>query len=437
MTAQSETTDAVKDAILRKLRLDIGKLDGDSDVDAISEIIGRIAVCSLDGIARERLLQTIKQQTRTALSILRKQLTEAIRAQQAGRSTGQIEGMILDAFGDPCPLEANAVTLLRQKLPGLFALDEFRQLPMVMQPPPWARSGETYPRPLTDADDAALLTFVQRQGVHLRGRPAIRTVMAEIIHDHVFHPVREYLDGLQWDSVPRLNQWLTTYLGAQEVPNYTAIVGPKWMISAVARIFRPGCIAKYCLLLLLGPQDLGKSTALSVLGDEFYTDDIAELGTKDAAMQNAGVWIVELAELASTRKAHLDSVKSFISRATDRFRPPYGTHPIARPRQSVLAGTVNPSDAFLKDDTGNVRFWTTTCTKIDLDALRRDRDQLWAEAVHRVRAGETWWLEDTSTIEAARAEQAEHTETVEDHPWFKLIEDWIRDEEKLVYALAT
>ena len=207
------------------------------------------------------------------------------------------------------------------------------------------------------------------------------------------------------------------------------------MISAVARIFRPGCIAKYCLLLL-GPQDLGKSTALSVLGGEFYTDDIAELGTKDAAMQNAGVWIVELAELASTRKAHLDSVKSFISRATDRFRPPYGTHPITRPRQSVLAGTINPSDSFLKDDTGNVRFWTVTCTKIDLDALRRDRDQLWAEAVHRFRAGETWWLEDVETIEAARVEQAEHTETVEDHPWFVLIEDWIKSEERLVYAGA-
>ena len=341
--------------------------------------------------------------------------------------------MILDAFGDPCPLEANAVMLVRQKLPGLFALDEFRQLPMVMQPPPWARTCEPYPRPLTDADDAALLSFVQRQGVHLRGRPAIRTVMAEVIHDHAFHPVRDYLDGLQWDGVPRLDQWLVTYFGVQEIPNYTAAVGPKWMISAVARIYRPGCIAKYCLLLL-GPQDLGKSTALSVLGGEFYTDDIAELGTKDAAMQNAGVWIVELAELASTRKAHLDSVKAFISRATDRFRPPYGTHPITRPRQSVLAGTINPSDAFLKDDTGNVRFWPMTCTKIDLEALRQDRDQLWAEAVHRYRAGECWWIQDDETIEAAREEQAAHAETVEDHPWFTLIEQWIKDEEKLVYA---
>ena len=216
MTAQTETNGAVKDAVLRKLRLDIGKLDGDSDADAIAEIIGRIAGCGLDGIARERLLQTIKQQTRTALGVLRKQLADAIRAQRAGRDTGQIDGTILDAFGDPCPLEANAVTLVRQKLPGLFALDEFRQLPMVMQPPPWARPGETYPRPLTDADDAALLTFVQRQGVHLRGRPAIRTVMAEIIHDHVFHPVRDYLDGLQWDGVPRLDQWLTRISGCRK-----------------------------------------------------------------------------------------------------------------------------------------------------------------------------------------------------------------------------
>jgi predicted P-loop ATPase len=259
--------------------------------------------------------------------------------------------------------------------------------------------------------------------------------MSVIINDHAFHPVRDYLEGLKWDGVPRLDRWLITYLGVQDVANYTTIVGPKWMISAVARIFRPGCIAKYCLLLL-GPQDLGKSTALSILGGEFYTDDISELGTKDAAMQNSGVWIVELAELASTRKAHLDSVKSFISRAVDRFRPPYGENITVRPRQSVLAGTVNPSDVFLKDDTGNVRFWPVTCTKIDLDALRHNRDQLWAEAVHRFRAGETWWLENGEAIGAAREEQAEHTETVEDHPWFAAITNWIESEEKLVYINA-
>jgi hypothetical protein len=151
-------------------------------------------------------------------------------------------------------------------------------------------------------------------------------------------------------------------------------------------------------------------------------------------MQNAGVWIVELAELASTRKAHIDSVKSFISRAVDRFRPPYGTHIVERPRQSVLTGTVNPSDTFLKDETGNVRYWPNTCTRIDLDALRRDRDQLWAEAVHRFRAGENWWLETEGVIQAAREEQAAHAETVEDHPWFSIIAHWLRDEERLVYA---
>ena len=111
---------------------------------------------------------------------------------------------------------------------------------MVMSEPPWGRPGEIYPRPVTDVDDAALLSFVQRHGVHLRGRPAIRTVMAEIIHDQMFHLVRDYLDGLQWDGVPRLDQWLITYLGADDVPNYTTVVGTKWMISAVARIFRPG-----------------------------------------------------------------------------------------------------------------------------------------------------------------------------------------------------
>jgi predicted P-loop ATPase len=226
---------------------------------------------------------------------------------------------------------------------------------------------------------------------------------------------------------------LITYFGVEEVPNYTTLVGPKWMISAVARIFEPGCIAKYCLLLL-GPQDLGKSAGLSVLGGEFYTDDISDLGTKDSAMQSAGVWIVELAELASIRKGAVETTKAFISRRVDRFRPPYGTHVIERPRQSVLAGTVNPSDAFLRDETGNVRYWPNTCTRIDLDALRRDRDQLWAEAVNCYRTGENWWLDTEGVIQAAREEQAAHAETVEDHPWFSIIEHWLRDEEQLAYA---
>lgn len=434
MTAHTEN-DAVKDAILRKLRLDIGLLDSNSDPDRIAEIIGRIADCDLDDIHREELLLRIKGQAGTTLGALRRQLAKAVRDRR-GRGAGQIEGMIVGVFGNVLGLEANAVTLIRQRLPGVFALDEFRQQPMVMQPPPWARPGETYPRTVTDADDAALLSWVQQQGVHLRGRPAIRTVTAEIIADHSFHPVRDYLDALQWDGVPRLDRWLITYLGAEDKPNYTTFVGPKWLISAVARIFRPGCIAKY-VLLLLGPQDLGKSTALRVLGGEFYTDDISEIGTKDAAMQNAGVWLVELAELASTRKAHVDSVKAFVSRPIDRFRPPYGAHLVTRPRQSVLAGTINPSDAAsLKDDTGNVRFWPVECTTIDLDALRRDRDQLWAEAVHRFRAGEKWWSDDAATIEAAREAQAAHSETPEDLPWFETIRTWIAEQERVVYAAA-
>jgi len=375
------------------------------------------------------LLETIKAQTKTKLTVLRKALSSVARERRAAAGRNKGPALLLDRFGDPLSLETNGIALVRHKLGSMFALDEFAQVPMVMRAPPWARPRDTYPRPITDADDAAMLAWVQRQGVHLRGRPAIRTVMAEIIRDTTYHPVRQYLDSLKWDSTPRLDRWLITYAGAAE-KNYTTVVGSKWMISAVARIYQPGCIAKYCLLLL-GPQDLGKSTALRVLGGDWFTDDIAQIGTKDAAMQNAGVWIVELAELASTTKAHIDAVKAFISRPVDRFRLPYGTYVDARPRQSVLSGTVNPSGAFLKDDTGAVRFWPVTCTAIALDMLRRDRDQLWAEAVHRS-AGEHWWLEDDAIIDAAREEQASHSEMVEDHPWFPIIEEWLAEKARVI-----
>jgi putative DNA primase/helicase len=426
------TDEAVREAMQRQIRVDIGLLNSSSTPEQIGAIIDHIGSAGLDDVTGDSLLTTIKAQTRTPIGPLRSQLKDVIknRRKKARAARPAVPGLILDRFGEPLALEANAINVIRQKLPRLFALDEFRQKPMVMREPPWTRPGETYPRPMTNADDAATLAWVQCQGIHIRGRPAIRTAMAEIIRDHVFHPVRDYLNSLEWDGQPRLDRWLIAYLGAKDVPNYTTVVGPKWMISAVARVFMPGCIAKY-VLLLVGPQDLGKSTALEVLGGEFYTDDISELGTKDAAMQNAGVWIVELAELASTQKARIEAVKAFISRKVDRFRPPYGTHVTERRRESVLAGTVNPSEAFLKDDSGNVRFWSVPCTKVDLDALRRDRDQLWAEAVHRFRTGVHWWLEDDSAIAAAREQQAEHSELIEDHPWFSTIEDWLRDKERV------
>jgi predicted P-loop ATPase len=143
------------------------------------------------------------------------------------------------------------------------------------------------------------------------------------------------------------------------------------------------------------------------LGGEWYTDDIETLGTKDASMQVGNARIVELSELDSIRNAAWSATKGFISRKVDQFRPPYGRNVVKQERQSVMCGTVNPEEdlSTFADPTGNVRFWPVKCTKIDLVGLRRDRDQLWAEAVARYEAGEQWWLDDDDQIAAARREQ--------------------------------
>jgi predicted P-loop ATPase len=192
------------------------------------------------------------------------------------------------------------------------------------------------------------------------------------------------------------------YLGA-EVTQFVMTVGAKWMISAVARIYAPGSKAD-AALILEGPQGTGKSTALNILASEnWFTDQIKEIGSKDTALSLQGVLIVELGELSALTRAEVEDVKQWISQTFDRFRVPYGHYTHRFERQCVFAGTTNRDD-YLRDETGGRRFWPIRTGTIDLDTLRRDRDQLWAEAVHRYRAGETWHL-DAATEELARDEQ--------------------------------
>ena len=174
-------------------------------------------------------------------------------------------------------------------------------------------------------------------------------------------------------------------------------------------------------MILEGVQGLGKSRALHALADPWFTDEIADLGSKDAAMQLLGTWIIEIAELDSMARTEVSRVKAFLSRSTDRFRPPYGRRLIEQPRRCVFAGTVN-SGEYLRDETGNRRFWPVRCSVARLDDLNRDRDQLWAEAVYRFRQGETWWLDEPGLIEDAKQEQAER---LQGDPWQEAIEEFL------------
>jgi predicted P-loop ATPase len=141
-----------------------------------------------------------------------------------------------------------------------------------------------------------------------------------------------------------------------------------------------------------------------------------------------GVWIVEIAELDAMSRAEVSRIKAFLTRTTDRFRPPYGRYTVEVPRQCVFAGTVN-LDTYLRDETGNRRFWPLRCGTIDIEALARDRDQLWAEAVHRFREGAIWWIDDPALLAVAREEQDRRYQA---DAWEDLIEHWLTHETRTV-----
>jgi predicted P-loop ATPase len=266
---------------------------------------------------------------------------------------------------------------------------------------------------------------MQHEGISVNKEIAGQAVHA-VARQHSFHPIRAYLDSLTWDGVKRIDDWLTLYLGV-DPSDYVRAVGAKFLIGGVARVYRPGVKNDSCLILE-GPQGALKSTALRTLaGANFFSDDIAELGSKDSVLQTRGVWIIELSELDAMTRGEVSRVKAFMSRQVDRIRPPYGRRVIEAPRECVFVGTVN-KQTYLKDETGGRRFWPVKCGVIQIPELLRDRDELWAEARERFRAEDSWWL-DTAALVKVAAEEA--GARYEGDPWDEAIAGWISGRESV------
>jgi predicted P-loop ATPase len=237
------------------------------------------------------------------------------------------------------------------------------------------------------------------------GTPNIHDAVRIICLANEFDPILDYLNSLKHDGTSRIDTWLTTYLGAED-NELNRAVGRKVLIAAVRRARSPGCKFDTILVLEGEVQGRGKSTALRDLaGDENFSDaEILSADQRTQQEQVRGVWIYELAELAGLRKADVERVKQFASKTCDSARPAYGRSRVDQPRRCIFIGTTNDSK-YLQDATGNRRFWPVTTDKIDLDALRRDRDQLWAEAAACEAQGEPLTL-DPSLWAAAGERQA-------------------------------
>lgn len=297
----------------------------------------------------------------------------------------------------------NVVVLLNgdPDLKGCVGYNEMTHSIVARRSLPWRTvSGESA---WSDADDAGLRYYLERL-YGLSGKDKIFDGLNVVAESHKFHPVRDYLDGCTWDGVPRLERLLIDYLGADDT-DYVRAVTRKAFTAAVARIYHPGCKFDY-MLTLRGRQGLGKSALVRKLGGDWFSDSFTTMQGKESYEQVLGVWLMEIGELAGMRKAEAETIKLFISKTSDRFRPAYGRRIQEFPRQCIFIGTTNES-TFLRDTTGNRRFWvvdTPNAPARDMwEELTPETVRLiWGEAWDYYKKGETLYL--SAELEAAARE---------------------------------
>ncbi len=322
----------------------------------------------------------------------------------------------------------NVITILGQhpEWAGVIAYDAFGDCEVTRRAPPVRdqdRPANHGPGDWSDEDTIRTVAWLATQFTGFDIAPKlVEQAMVVVARRHVFHPVRDYLTSLTWDGTPRLDRMLVEYFQAKDT-EYTRGVGARWMISAVARVFEPGCQADCTIVLESRQHGTGKSTGLKALaGDAWYSSTGLTIGDKDSYQNLRRKWIYELGELAGLKGRDLERKKNFLSGQTDNYRASYGRRNKDVPRQVIFAGTTNEDD-YLDDRTGNRRFWPVKVGGfLDRDLIKRDRDQLWAEAYVRYGKGEPWHV-DTPAFRALC--EAEQEKRVKEDTWESMIEDWL------------
>lgn len=273
--------------------------------------------------------------------------------------------------------------------------------------------------------DSLELSFFLANVCHFNAEPnVVKNAITIVANRNSYHPVQDYLKSIEWDGVPRLDTWLSTYCGATN-NIYTRTVGKCVLIGACARVFIPGCQYDH-MMVLEGKQGTFKTSAVRVLGGPWYADIKInpDPTSADTPHKLRGTWIAECSEMAFLSRKRIEDIKSFLTIPVDYVRLPYAEEPEHIPRQSIFIGTINPSATgeYLQDPTGNRRYWPISTNTIAIANLQNDRDQLFAEAFERFKKGELWHLDDSKTIQMASLEQLKR---VEKDLWQDIIEEYL------------
>lgn len=331
----------------------------------------------------------------------------------------------IDRSGKPRVTARNLALIFHNdpNLKGKFSYNGFRHAVTANDSLPW-NDWAACPRDWTDPDDSSIRNYFD-QTYGMSGNGKINDMFVQVAMEHRTDDVRDYLEGLEWDEIPRVETLLVRYLKADDTP-YTRAVTRKALAAAVARTMNPGC--KFdSVLTLIGAQGIAKSMLVDILGGKWYNDSIQTFTGKEAQEQLRGSWLVEIPEVDRfSTKFDSAIVKQFITRRDDIFRESYGHRTASHPRRCIFIATTNNPE-FLVDATGNRRWWVVRCHAtskdrgVDMKELREDRDQVWAEAVALWRAGEPLELDGALADTAIQLQGSAQSED----PWRGMIADWL------------